>query len=214
MRFPIARVILVTGIAALAANSHVVLADRAPSFHDHGQITDVDPAHNRLTFTDDHGVTYTVDVGANAAVTLPGPQNGPPAGIGDLVAGMQAEIDGVPIGKSHIASSQIKVLPYNAQAPQPQAQPGEANVTIPGAEGTSATLHGLMSGGTSMFGRSIHVTIHGVDVKVDVPHGADVKLDGAPASVHQLPKGGRITVTGVWESGGKVRAAQIDASRQ
>jgi len=82
--------------------------------------------------------------------------------------------------------------------------------------GTKATIHGVLvhkPGTPWSWSRGIRVATNGQVINVHVPHSAMVEVANTPTSMYHLPSNGEITVDGVWESDGTLRADSIRAWR-
>jgi hypothetical protein len=118
---------------------------------------------------------------------------------GDMlrVAGTVGD-DGTVNALSLIKISQAAVPPP-APPPTPTSPPVEQ------------TIIGTVSEEASLFSRDIKVTTPTGDMKIDVPRGIPIDVDGEPCSVHDLKKDMEIQVQGMADANG-IQADMITAS--
>lgn len=98
-------------------------------------------------------------------------------------------------------------VPPKAHAVLPSTDDSRAVALGRGA----AVLRGLLDSEASMWSRNISVSAGGREIPVDVPHGIPVRIEGGPASVHDLDQGMPVKVYGYWNGKGRFHATRIEA---
>jgi hypothetical protein len=80
----------------------------------------------------------------------------------------------------------------------------------PGTALFDTVLTGIVSRSTGLLDRTLVVRSPLGDVRLEIPRGADVRVSGYPASVHEIRRGDQVRATGRW-SGGVFVVRQISA---
>jgi hypothetical protein len=75
----------------------------------------------------------------------------------------------------------------------------------------SSDIQGFISGSASFFSRNLKVETATTEIKVKVPKGIPVILDGAPVSIHKLKSGTKVDIVGSFDQNQQFNAQRVAA---